>query len=260
MLKKKNPISGEYCQAFLGMLRALYWSTPIPHSFQCEPETSWLSTFVRKGDWIIDVGASVGLYTVALSRAVGPNGRIFAFEPCPASHALLARVLRVRRMSNVRLERVAIADTSGRIRLMTPSDARGAKQPPCTHVISGEDHESQILDVTSMSIDDYCLKNGIQNVRVVKVDIEGYELFALRGAKELIGRARPVLLVEIERRHTTRYGYQPEYIWEEILSYGYSAFVVGANGGLSAAALFANSHWNFLFIPVECAPNVLTRE
>ena len=77
-------------------------------------ERAKLKQFVRRlrrGKAVWDVGANVGLYTLPSARAVGPTGRVYAFEPMPRNLGLLRRHLAMNRLSNVEIYDVAVGDT-----------------------------------------------------------------------------------------------------------------------------------------------------
>lgn len=146
----------------------------------------FLRQVVSPGDTVFDVGANVGWLTTVMSRLVGPTGRVVAFEPGPIV-ATLAESLNEQRCVNTYIEHAAVTETSGYAKFIVPDN----------HVVgrmAREDGEHQIT-VPTWSLTDYCARRDLWP-SVIKLDIEGFEADAIRGAKALIQRARPVIIFE----------------------------------------------------------------
>jgi FkbM family methyltransferase len=158
-----------------------------------EPEFAMLAELVPPGGWVLDVGANVGHYTRRLSELVGPRGRVFAFEPVPATFELLAANAGRFPHANVTLLNLAASDGSGVVRMSVPRFDTGlldfydaAIVPPGGAVGEGPEVFRAPLDSLPFP----------EPVRLVKLDVEGHELAALRGMRRLLERDRPVLIVE----------------------------------------------------------------
>ena len=89
-------------------------------------EIDLLCSFVKPGDCVLDVGANIGLYSLALSRAVGPSGRVIAVEPDPDNLALLRRNLQANGCTNVTVVEEALGDEAKEVLLFEVADNRGA--------------------------------------------------------------------------------------------------------------------------------------
>jgi FkbM family methyltransferase len=88
-------------------------------------EIAFLSSFVKPGDLVLDVGANIGLYSLHLSRAVGPEGRVFAFEPDPANLQLLKENIAINHCDNVTVFPVALGAEDTRQKLFTCDENKG---------------------------------------------------------------------------------------------------------------------------------------
>jgi len=130
---------------------------------------------LRRGDTLVDVGAHLGLYTVAAARRVGSAGRVVAFEPDPESFALLAAHVRLNGVADrVELVKAAVGDRNGRVPF------RGGRQlESCVLAIAPPGERT----VPCVSLDDAL---GKRHVDVLKIDVEGYEVHVLRGARRLL--------------------------------------------------------------------------
>ncbi|SDG80418.1 methyltransferase, FkbM family [Lentzea fradiae] len=210
--------------AVVAGLRALARLTPY-----AEAELLGLGKVVRPGDVCVDVGAALGLYTVTLSRLVGPHGTVHSIEPLVFAHPALSYVLRPREGRNIRRHSVALGTgESGRevmsvpVRHGSPVTGRSFLTVGADGLGSNEEFD-QHLDVVvrTDTMDHFVRENGIERLDFVKADVEGAELRVLEGAKETIERFRPAFLLEIEERHVERFGYQAKDVAEFLAERGY---------------------------------------
>jgi FkbM family methyltransferase len=154
-----------------------------------EREFDLLETFVRPGDWVIDVGANVGHYTVRLAQLVGPSGRVLAFEPVIETLELLATNVRRLRLRNVTLLHAAASDGLDIAHMEVPKFGTGMDNYYRAQITgSGGD-----FGVMTLPIDCLVLPH---RVSLVKIDSEGHELSVLRGMRRLLTSDLPNLIVE----------------------------------------------------------------
>lgn len=153
------------------------------------PEYDQLAGWVRPGDWVIDIGANIGVYTSRLAELVGPAGRVVAVEPVPDTFSILANVVADRGLDQVTLFNAAVGELTRLVGMDIPRAAGfdgyylASVAPP-----------SAGLNVLCISLDALSLPH---RVAFVKVDAEGHELPVLRGMTALLRRDRPTLLVEV---------------------------------------------------------------
>jgi FkbM family methyltransferase len=154
-----------------------------------EPEYHLLPSLVSQGDWVIDVGANVGVYTLRLSELVGPEGRVLAFEPVPSTFELLAANAAAAGAENVTLMNVAASDETRLATMEVPRLDGGLENPYMAHLIA----DGPGPRVLCLAID--CL--GLPGrVRLVKIDAEGHDLYVLQGMTQTLRRDSPTLIVE----------------------------------------------------------------
>lgn len=152
-------------------------------------ETEILRRFVSAGDWVIDVGANVGQYTLLLSRLVGPYGRVLAFEPMTTTAATLASVsARYAAWQNVSVLNLAASDCVGTLSFELPTDQAGLRNYERAHV-----SRKGPTSVFGISIDSLQLP---KRVSLAKIDAEGHEIEILNGMRHTIERDLPVLIIE----------------------------------------------------------------
>ncbi|MER3500822.1 MAG: hypothetical protein C4295_04965 [Candidatus Fervidibacterota bacterium] len=160
--------------------------------------TRLLPGFVRKGDVVLDIGANIGYYTLLLARLVGEKGLVVAVEPHPANFHLLEWNLRINGIRNVCLVHAAISDTDGIASLYL---AEGSNW----HALNPTERTTErTVDVIAMTID--TLAQQLERpVALLRMDIEGWEAKALRGAPQTLLHHRPAIVMEVH----------PAYLGEE---------------------------------------------
>jgi FkbM family methyltransferase len=146
-----------------------------------------IDRFVKPGDTVLDIGANIGLVSLRLSKRVGAEGIVHAFEPNPRVSNRLLRSLEESRITNVRLHEVGLGDVPGTLRLVVPEGNAGAASLIADRV-SGESCE-----VPVKRLDDF----EFGPISFVKMDVEGYEENVLRGFSRTVSNCPPrVILFE----------------------------------------------------------------
>jgi FkbM family methyltransferase len=200
-----------------------------------EPVEAYVFTrLLRLGSVVIDAGANVGQYTLLAASVVGPSGEVHSFEPVPRSFDRLQRNVEANRVANARLNRVALWSEATELHfgLATEEVNDGS------YSVGSADHSLvPVASAPALRMDDYARGNGIRQVDLIKMDIEGAEAAALQGMKDVIARDHPPILLEVNREACNRMNYDPEVFWTLLCErFGYSAWQIG----LSAA------HWRRL--------------
>ncbi|RWX47171.1 methyltransferase, FkbM family [Candidatus Electrothrix aarhusensis] len=173
-----------------------------------EPEYKLLDNFIKRGDWIVDIGANVGHYTKRFSELAGKDGRVIAFEPVPTTFSLLsANVLRFAH-PNVSLINAAASNELDIVGMSMPKFPTGLTNFYQAHISSLTD---STLPVATISLDSLCINHHIS---LVKIDAEGHESFVLAGMRKIIEASHPVLIIETSSKEIiadlATLGYVPE--------------------------------------------------
>jgi len=157
-----------------------------------EPDTvEFIKRRLKQGMIFFDVGANIGQYTLIASQLVGASGVVHAFEPHPALCDVLIRNVRRNNCTNVIVNNTAVAEADGIATLfMSTSSNYGAT----SLAPSGSSHNGGI-SVPVVSLDSYMKARRINRVDVAKLDIEGAELLALKGASTMLDRGHDLVLI-----------------------------------------------------------------
>ena len=144
-----------------------------------EPEVlAALRQWVRPGMTVVDIGANIGYFTVHLSRLVGAHGVVHAFEPEPVNFSILTENVDMNGLTNVRLHRAAVGKERGDASLHTSDFNGGMHRLYASVCCSGPS-----VNVPVLRLDDLLVG---AKVDLIKIDIEGYEESALRGAENCL--------------------------------------------------------------------------
>jgi FkbM family methyltransferase len=151
-------------------------------------------TAVSPGAIAIDAGANVGAYTVLFAQWVGREGHVYAFEPDPAAAAGLRAHVELNGVApQVTIVTAAVSDGRHPHLRFSVGDSSGISR-----VAADNDRAATtMIDVDAVSLDQFCAGRGV-TPNVIKIDVEGAELGALRGARATIAAAAPGLALFVE--------------------------------------------------------------
>ena len=167
----------------------------------------------------LDVGANVGLYTVPLARKAG---RVFAFEPLPANYERLGKNVSANNLdSSVACLPTALGATNGTI-VLEPTSPGGRTG----NAAQAQPGSPTGVEVPIRRLDDVALELGVRQCDVVKVDIEGGELEFLRGGEQFLREHMPVIYLELNGIHMSRFGWSTADLLDLIARWGYRPVVL----------------------------------
>jgi len=187
-----------------------------------EPEVVRLiRSRLSPGGIFLDVGANVGLVTFSVG-AGRPDVTICAFEPNPVNANGWLRNRELNPGVNATLEQVAVGEHEGSLELVAPQPGESG----AGYVGDRSVHQPHTgIEVRATTLDRYTHENGIALVDVVKLDIEGYEMFALRGSYQLLRERRIGCIVcELNDIHLQRSGMTRHDLIAYLREHRYEAF------------------------------------
>lgn len=185
-----------------------------------EPEiAAALATHVKfqSGDICLDVGANIGWYSLLVSRLSHGDCRVFAFEPDPDNFSLLEHNLALNNAVAVTPVNKAAGEQSASLELHKYGPGNTGR-----HSLLAI-HDGQTVSVQVISLDDFWREQALGDspVRLLKMDIEGYELFALRGASQVLQRCE-WLLIEHSPDYMRLAGLDPADLVDLLVHAGFS--------------------------------------
>src|ERR1700674_2910593 len=149
---------------------------------------------VRAGQTVLDIGANVGHHSVVFSKLVGPEGSVLAFEPQQIIFNFLCANLALNGCRNVRPFQVAVGDGVGFIPMC---GADYSKEGNWGALPISKRPEFQVGERVPLTMIDTVIEDWPRPVHFMKIDVQTFELFVLRGAEKTIRRDCPTIFVEI---------------------------------------------------------------
>lgn len=174
--------------------KELYWSGVENYEY-----TSIFKALIKNTNTFIDVGASIGYYSV-LAGKVNPKITVYAFEPAKGSMIYLKKNIEQNQLStHVRQELLALSNNTGQIEFYEVINPKY----PNTHNLSGEHNmgtkklkKASIYKVNTSTLDLYCKEQNIGKVDLIKIDTEGSENLILEGGTQTISAHKPIIICE----------------------------------------------------------------
>jgi len=188
------------------------WQNPSGRQYEMLP-------YIKKGDIIVDVGANIGTTVIPSAMAVEDSGRIIAFEAHPVICKYLSDNIKLNKLNNVTVHNFAIGEKKGTV---TISDEDADDQNNININKIGHKVKSALLD-------DFTAE--LEKIDLLKIDVEGYELFVLQGAVETLKKTE-CINIEISEEHFSRFGYSCSDVITEIMKAGFKCFKY-SNGSFS---------------------------
>lgn len=126
---------------------------------------------------VFDVGGQGGLYSMEALKVSGGSAKVYTFEPSTKDHQTLTELLG----NTVTVVKSALGDKKGEAMLYSPKDTQGLSS-----LYQQDDRFTSTEKVAIDTIDEFCFQNKIDYITLLKLDVEGYELSCLRGAKSML--------------------------------------------------------------------------
>jgi FkbM family methyltransferase len=227
-----------------------YWGNDIG-------ELRFLWTHLQPGMTFLDIGAHHGLYSIVAAKKMGGVGRVVAFEPSARERDRMQHHLRSNKIDCVTVEPYALAAQEGQAPLAVVVDGYSTMNSLRAPV----DHAAKQVIVNTMCLDAYLIQNRIDNVDFLKIDTEGGEVEAFRGAHALLNHIRPLIICEVLDQVTRPWGYAAAEIMSLLRTYDYEWFDIVSNGDLSLHCPkkdYAEGR-NYLAVPREKQEHLLSQ-
>jgi len=221
-----------------------------------EPSTLMaMRRLLPPGGRFIDIGANAGLFAMIASRWVGRCGHVDAFEPSEREFGRLVQHVEMNELKNVSARRLAIGGHNGIAQL------RVAPFPNAGHNTLGSSFAYQAVQTERIetievtTLDAFARTEHIVRLDAIKMDIEGSEYSALRGATDVLNSLRPALIVEVSRAALDRCGARPEQVIDFLRAHRYRAHRIEASGDLVPIGLDDSvEDGNVIALPVDSSP------
>jgi FkbM family methyltransferase len=240
----------------------LGWSVHFFGTYEPEVQTE-IRRHVNPGAIAIDVGANVGWHTLLMAARAGSTGRVYAFEPNDSTRQRLVSAVEANDLGHVTVDGRAVADLVG---------TSGFQAPLAGHVWDGtgrliegpaqdgreererqERRERQTMAIECTTLDAFVADRHIDRLAFVKIDVEGWELSVLRGARHVLSVLRPVVVFEYDPAYVPRSGGAAEDLTQCWSDADYELFALAPRRPPALVARLGDRGGNFLALPRRVA-------
>jgi FkbM family methyltransferase len=191
-----------------------YGSAVYAHGISDFSEMMFLAHLLRAEDMFLDVGANVGMYSVWVAGVTGAKS--IAFEPVPETHETLIKNVRLNSLDDlITTHRVAAGDAPGSVQMT-------ASQGGLDHIVTGDAESGATVRVEVATVDSFCA--DIAPI-AAKIDVEGFEMHALRGMAEVLGKpSLKAIVIELQDWTLRHFGTSEEEVRAYLRSFGFSPY------------------------------------
>lgn len=186
-------------------------------------EVMFLKRFLKPGDQFIDIGANSGLFTIYAAQKVGAQGQVFAFEPTDTTYRKLCENVVLNNFTNISTHQLAISAKNEDLEFYSLSEGFDAWNSLAKPIV---DKKYKILNVKAIQIDKMDeIGIDFNKSKLVKIDIEGWELKAIKGGVNCLKNEKsPVLMIEFADEHARNTGGSCRELYTFLESLDYKLF------------------------------------
>jgi FkbM family methyltransferase len=200
---------------------------------------------------VFDVGAHAGQFA-KLFAGMAPAGRIYAFEPSAYARSVLEPALRLTGARNVRVVPTGLSDQPGELVLHTPLKRTGSLGFGTAHLGEGGEargthDQTVILD----TIDAFAAREGLARLDLIKIDIEGWEMRALKGGAATLARFHPAIFLEADAAMLARAGDTPAALFDFLGGLGYRPAFTPLGSAVATPVTAYQAAGDYLFTAAE---------
>lgn len=188
---------------------------------------------INPGMTVLDIGANSGTFTHFVSEMVGPNGKVYAFEPEPANFNALDTLVKSKNLQNVKTYNVALSSNEGTHTLFVDKFSAGSHSFAKDNLISSAKGG---IEVKTTTLDSILSTNG--RVDVIKIDVQGAEGMVFEGGKKLLQQEGPIsIFLEFWPEGMKKLGTDPTDFLQTFIDYGFSISILdkGSDGKIEVS-------------------------
>jgi FkbM family methyltransferase len=178
-----------------------------------------IGKILNEGDVFVDIGANIGLMSIFASYKVGEKGQVIAFEPNPSTNKILKENIALNNITNIKVESFALSNEKKKGKIYENIDLNRGSASLIKLTDSTAGH-----DINEITVYEYF--QNFANIDLIKIDVEGYELKVMEGAKKYIENVEfpPMLIVEFSSMRENSFGKETEQLASYIKALGYKLF------------------------------------
>jgi FkbM family methyltransferase len=194
---------------------------------QEKTELLYFLSSLRKGMTVLDIGANIGYYSLLAAARIAKNGKVHSFEPVRETYSRLQQNITLNEFKNMEAHRYIIHDHIGEMDIFVADKSNTGSSSLSR---SMENFSNTVQKVQTITIDSYIKSKQISSVDIVKIDVEGSELFVLKGMKNLLKRDNMKIFLEINRHNLAKQNTKPQDIAHFLQQVAYHPYLITKEG------------------------------
>lgn len=184
-----------------------------------------LKKLLKENDTVLDIGANIGEITLSCASLV-PSGRVYAFEPVSSIYDELQKNIALNpHLSNIHVIKQGVGNAIAEVPIYHDSKDQ-YNEGTFSMYSENFNHTKFIENIKLTTIDHFVEDQKLSQVNLMKIDVEGNEIFALQGAKQTLLRYHPYLIIELSRKNIAAANYHPDDIIAFLSQLGYNGFYI----------------------------------
>lgn len=180
-----------------------------------------LLSLLQPGDQYLDIGANIGMTTLAAASRIGPTGRGFAFEPNPVVFARLARHIETNRLSNIEAVPAALSNCQGTAKLFLSGSHTGLSS-----LSQRAEGNTGSVEVTTYLGDDFADRLDPKVPTILKIDVEGFEVQAFEGMPRILSLPEVCIIAEVSDQMLRDAGRSRKILHDHLQANGYQPYTI----------------------------------
>jgi len=193
-------------------------------------EVKFLQRFLETGDVFLDIGANIGLFSLAAAAVLKKKGHIHSFEPSVRNYEKLIENIALNNFSNVKTHNYGVSDKTGKMTLYEIDQGLGALSS-----YAPLEGSSGAVKTEVFPLDEIITREQITKVTAIKIDVEGWEYPVIKGANDLFSKPNaPLLMVEFTDSNARSAGYSCQLVYDTLVKLGYDMYKINENLKLTA--------------------------
>lgn len=194
------------------------------------------------GHTIIDIGANVGNVTLETAKIVGSKGKVHSFEPDPENYLRLETNLNLNQFSNIIPNKLGLGDAAGTFMIANVNP----NNKGMNRIINENTNNFKSQQIQVITLDNYVFERKLNSVDLIKIDVEGFEYYVLKGGVKVINTFHPTFFIELDDNNLIEQGSSAKELVRLLEECGYAIIHSETKMKIVSSSNFTNCHYDLI--------------
>lgn len=192
------------------------------------PFNKFMDTYIHPGSFVLDIGTNIGTVITRMAAKVGKQGFVFGFEPSPYNFQRAIDHVKMNGLTNCHIENAGLGNQPGVLKLYRVNE----HNPGMNRILEEKEGMGNYAfdEVKVITLDSYLADKNIPGIQAVKIDVEGFEYYVVKGAVATFSRWKPVIFMEVNYDFLQDNKLSVAQLFELLRSCGYATFIAADSG------------------------------